>query len=48
MVGAYVGKTGIMSSEAIEQTLPLAIKRKNLVDANKKALAAGFEYGRNH
>jgi 2-oxoisovalerate ferredoxin oxidoreductase beta subunit len=45
MVGAYIGKTGIMSKEAIEQTLPLAIKRKNLVEANKKALAEGYEFG---
>ncbi len=44
MVGAYVARTGIMSPEAIEQTLPLALKRKNLVAANVKALRAGVEY----
>jgi Pyruvate/2-oxoacid:ferredoxin oxidoreductase gamma subunit len=43
MVGAYLARTGLMSLEALEQTLPLALKRKNLVDANRKALAAGFE-----
>ncbi len=46
MVGAYLARTGIMSVEALEQTLPLALKRKNLVDANKQALKAGFEYAR--
>jgi 2-oxoisovalerate ferredoxin oxidoreductase beta subunit len=44
MVGVYVAHTGIMSPAAIEQTLPLAIKRKNLVDANKKALRAGVDF----
>jgi len=44
MVGVYVAHTGIMSPAAIEQTLPLAIKRKNLVDANKKALQAGVDF----
>ena len=44
MVGAYIAKTGIISPEAIEQTLPLAIKRRYLVEANKKALARGIEF----
>ena len=44
MVGAYIAKTGIMSAEAIAQTLPLAIKRKNLVGANEKALMKGIEF----
>ena len=44
MVGAYVAHTGIMSAQAIEQTLPLALKRKQLVDANRKALYKGAEY----
>jgi len=47
MVGAYLARTGIMSIEALEQTLPLALKRKDLVDANRQALAAGFEYAKN-
>ncbi|MCB9516057.1 MAG: 2-oxoacid:acceptor oxidoreductase family protein [Candidatus Latescibacteria bacterium] len=46
MVGAYLAKTGLMSLEALEQTLPLALKRKNLVDANRKALASGFEFAK--
>jgi Pyruvate/2-oxoacid:ferredoxin oxidoreductase gamma subunit len=33
-----------MSAQAIEQTLPLALKRKQLVDANRKALYKGAEY----
>ncbi len=44
MVGAYVAKTGILSREAIEQTLPLAIKRQNLVETNRKGLARGIEF----
>jgi 2-oxoacid:acceptor oxidoreductase gamma subunit (pyruvate/2-ketoisovalerate family) len=44
MVGAYLAKTGILSLAAMEQTLPLALKRKNLIEANAKALGAGFEY----
>ncbi len=44
MVGAYLAKTGIMNPKAIEQTLPLAIKRRYLVEANKKALARGIEF----
>ncbi len=46
MVGAYLAKTGILSLAALEQTLPLALKRKNLVEANAKALSAGFEYAK--
>ena len=46
MVGAYLAHTGVMSQAAMDQTLPLALKRKNLVVANQKALAAGFEYAR--
>ena len=41
---ANVAHTGIMSPKAIEQTLPLALKRKNLIDANRKALYKGAEY----
>jgi 2-oxoacid:acceptor oxidoreductase gamma subunit (pyruvate/2-ketoisovalerate family) len=44
MVGAYIAKTGIMSAEAVEQTLPLAIKRRHLIEMNKKALRKGIEY----
>jgi 2-oxoisovalerate ferredoxin oxidoreductase beta subunit len=44
MVGAYISRTGIMDGKAIEQTLPLALKRKNLIDANKQALAAGIDF----
>ncbi|MCP4550290.1 MAG: 2-ketoisovalerate ferredoxin oxidoreductase [bacterium] len=44
MVGAYIAQTGIMAPAAIDQTLPLALKRKTMVDANKKALAAGVDY----
>ena len=44
MVGAYIARTGIMDARAIEQTLPLAIKRRNLVAANVKALKKGIEF----
>jgi 2-oxoacid:acceptor oxidoreductase gamma subunit (pyruvate/2-ketoisovalerate family) len=43
MVGAYIAKTGILTQEAIEQTLPLAIKRRHLVELNKGALIKGIE-----
>jgi len=43
MVGAYIAMTGILSRQAIEQTLPLAIKRRYLVEANLKALQKGIE-----
>jgi Pyruvate/2-oxoacid:ferredoxin oxidoreductase gamma subunit len=46
MTGAYIARTGIMSKEALEQTIPKALKRKNLVDANYEALAAGIKYAK--
>jgi len=46
MVGAYLAKTGILSLAAMEQTLPLALKRKNLIEANAKALGAGFAFAK--
>lgn len=46
MVGAYLAKTGILSLAAMEQTLPLALKRKNLIEANAKALSAGFAFAK--
>jgi len=44
MTGAYIARTGILSKEAMEQTLPKALKRKNLVEANFEALAAGIRH----
>ncbi|MEN8150260.1 MAG: 2-oxoacid:acceptor oxidoreductase family protein [Planctomycetota bacterium] len=44
MVGAYIAKTGILSAEAVEQTLPLAIKRRHLIKANITALHKGIEH----
>lgn len=46
MLGAYIAHTGILSSEAIAQSLPVTLKRKNLIEANRKALARGMEIGR--
>jgi 2-oxoisovalerate ferredoxin oxidoreductase beta subunit len=47
MTGAYLAQTGILSREAMEQTIPKALKRKNLVDANYLALKAGMEFVEN-
>jgi len=44
MTGAYLARTGILSKEALEQTMPKAIKRQNMVEANLKALAAGIDF----
>ncbi|MBC7188006.1 MAG: 2-oxoacid:acceptor oxidoreductase family protein [Calditrichaeota bacterium] len=43
-LGAYVGFTGILSKEQVLSTLPEAIKRKELLAINEKAVAAGFQY----
>ncbi len=44
MTGAYMAKTGILTREGMEQTIPKAIKRANMVDANIEALSAGMKY----
>ncbi|MCK4546746.1 MAG: 2-oxoacid:acceptor oxidoreductase family protein [Candidatus Eisenbacteria sp.] len=46
MLGAYIGKTGLLSRESVMEALDLVIKRKNLIDLNIKAIDKGIEYGR--
>ncbi len=43
-LGAYVGYTGILTKEQILSTLPQAIKRKELVEINERAIQEGYQY----
>ncbi|MDZ7338179.1 MAG: 2-oxoacid:acceptor oxidoreductase family protein [candidate division KSB1 bacterium] len=43
-LGAYIGFTEILSEKQVLATLPEAIKRKELLAINEKAVQAGFKY----
>jgi len=45
MLGAYAGYTGIFSEETCIAALNSLIKKKALIDINKKAIAAGYAFG---
>ncbi|MGD9489264.1 MAG: 2-oxoacid:acceptor oxidoreductase family protein [Calditrichaceae bacterium] len=47
-MAAYVAYTGLFTKETLYETLKTAIKRKKLIDMNKKAVDAGFEFGLKH
>jgi 2-oxoisovalerate ferredoxin oxidoreductase beta subunit len=44
-LGAMVGYTGILNLESCYEALNAVVKRKNLIDLNKKAILKGFEVG---
>lgn len=44
-LAAYAAYTGHFTKETLYETLKTAIKHAKLIDANKKAIDAGFEFG---
>ncbi|RPH97917.1 MAG: 2-ketoisovalerate ferredoxin oxidoreductase [Calditrichaeota bacterium] len=46
ILGAYVAFSGIMSIQAVKESLPLIIKRKNLIPLNETAIDKGIEFVR--
>jgi 2-oxoisovalerate ferredoxin oxidoreductase beta subunit len=44
-LAAYSAYTGLFSKETLYETLKTAIKRQRLIDINKKAIDAGYEFG---
>ncbi|MDQ7087991.1 MAG: 2-oxoacid:acceptor oxidoreductase family protein [Acidobacteriota bacterium] len=46
MLGAFAGYTGALNLETCLAALDTLIKRKALIDLNRKAITAGFEAGR--
>ncbi|MEJ2543299.1 MAG: 2-oxoacid:acceptor oxidoreductase family protein [Calditrichaceae bacterium] len=47
-LAAYAAYTGLFSKETLYETLKTAIKRRVLIDINKKAVDVGYEYGESH
>jgi 2-oxoisovalerate ferredoxin oxidoreductase beta subunit len=45
MLGAYAGYTGVISHETAVGALETLIKRKELIEINRKAVEAGFKVG---
>lgn len=45
LLGAYAGYTGMLSQETCIEALSKLIKKKTLIDINKTAISAGFNYG---
>jgi 2-oxoisovalerate ferredoxin oxidoreductase beta subunit len=46
MLGAYAGYTGMLQLETCLAALPEIVKKKTLVELNRKAVEAGFEEGK--
>ena len=44
-LAAYAAYTGLFSKETLYETLKTAIKRRVLIDINKKAIDVGYEFG---
>lgn len=47
-LAAYSAYTGLFSKETLYETLKTAIKRRVLIDINKKAIDVGYEFGLSH
>jgi Pyruvate/2-oxoacid:ferredoxin oxidoreductase gamma subunit len=47
-MAAYAGYSGLFSREILFETLNTAIKRKKLIEVNKKAIEVGYEFGMKH
>ncbi|MBN1233413.1 MAG: 2-oxoacid:acceptor oxidoreductase family protein [Candidatus Coatesbacteria bacterium] len=47
IIGAYMEKTKLINEEALERALQTGVKRKNLMDLNKKAIKAGMDFVKN-
>jgi 2-oxoisovalerate ferredoxin oxidoreductase beta subunit len=48
VLAAYAAYTNLFSKETLYETLKTTIKRKKLIDINKKAIDAGYEFGLNN
>lgn len=48
MLGAYLGYTGMFSEEDAAGALDAVIKRKEMLELDRKAVARGFEYAAEH
>ncbi|NOX90204.1 MAG: 2-ketoisovalerate ferredoxin oxidoreductase [Calditrichaeota bacterium] len=48
VLGAFAGYTGFFAIETLFETLKTAIKRKKLIDINRKAVEAGYKFGMEH
>ncbi|MCK5738818.1 2-oxoacid:acceptor oxidoreductase family protein [bacterium] len=48
LLGAYLAFTGIIPIETLKSTIPKALKKKNLVDINLKAVDIGVNYIKEH
>ena len=44
MVGAYIGKTGLLSKESVVRAFSSVVKRKALIPINIQAVEKGMEY----
>ena len=47
-LAAYAAYTGLFLKETLYETLKTAIKRRVLIEINKKAIDVGYEFGLNH
>jgi Pyruvate/2-oxoacid:ferredoxin oxidoreductase gamma subunit len=45
ILGAYIGYSGILNRETLYKSMETAIKRKQFIELNRKAIDTGFEYG---
>jgi len=46
VMGAFIGYTNLLPKEAIYESLKAAIKRERLIEINKQAVDAGYEFGK--
>jgi 2-oxoisovalerate ferredoxin oxidoreductase beta subunit len=45
IMGAYIGYTGVLNRTTLYKSMETAIKRKQFMELNRKALDKGFDYG---
>jgi 2-oxoisovalerate ferredoxin oxidoreductase beta subunit len=45
IMGAYIGYSGLLNRESLYKSMETAIKRKQFVELNRKAIDAGYDYG---
>jgi len=44
LLGAYLAYTGIIDVQELIRSIPIALKKKQLIDINIKAVEAGIQY----
>jgi len=48
VLGAIAGYTNFFDLKTLFETLNTAIKRKNLIEINRKAVETGYQFGKEH